>query len=49
MFNDRRRCPRFGEERGRSENIFCVRIAEGVEGGSPEGKGGCLVGLQTGE
>lgn len=48
-FKDRRRCPRFGEERGKSENIFCVRIEEGLEGGSPEGEGGCSVGLQTDE
>lgn len=49
MFKDRRRCPRFGEERRKSENIFCVRIEEGLEDDSPEGEGGCSVGLQTDE
>lgn len=48
-FKDRRRCPRFGEETGKSENIFCVRIEEGLEDGSPEGEGGCSVELQTDE
>lgn len=34
MFKDRRRCPRFGEERRKSENIFCVRIEKGLEDSS---------------
>lgn len=35
--------------RGKSENIFCVRIEEELEGGSPEGEGGCSVWFQTDE